>query len=302
MSTGTRSTRSHGSRSGTGPVTPRRLSTADWRQILVRTKDEIKADRVGLMAAGLAFYAMLAIFPALIAAITVWGLLADPVTIQETITEMTAGLPQGAADLLSTQLERIAESSGTTLGWTLAAALAGALWSASSGTKGLMNAVNAAYNEPETRGFLQLRSIALALTIGAIFFGLLILGLIAVVPIGLKTLGLSTTAELVVTWGRWPILALALTVGLGVVYRYAPDRATPEWSWLSVGAGAAVVIWLAASAGFGWYVNSFGSFTATYGSIAGVIVLMLWFFLTAFAILLGAELNAETEAQRRSRP
>lgn len=282
---------------GARAVTPTDIPPRGWKQILRRVKAQIKADRVGLMAGGVAFYAMLAVFPALIAAVTLWGLLADPATVQQTITSMTAGLPQEAAELVSGQLTRIAESSTSALGWTLAAALAGGLWSASSGTKGLMNAINAAYDEEETRGFLALRGTALALTVGAILFGLLVLGLIAVVPGVLGSLGLGPGARTAVTWGRWPVLAVALIAGLGVLYRVAPDRDGARWGWLSVGSVVAVVLWLAASAGFSWYVSSFGSYAATYGSLAGVIVLMLWFFLTAFAILLGAELNAETEHQ-----
>ena len=284
-------------RPGVGASEPWEIPAAGWKQVLVRTKDEIKEDRVGLMAAGVAFYAMLAIFPALIAAITVWGLVSDPQQIQQTIGGFTGALPEGAATLLENQISQIASASDSALGWALAASLAGAVWSASSGTKGLMNAINAAYDEAETRGFLKVRGLALLLTVGGVFFGLLVLGLIAVLPGVLAALDLGSTFERVLGWARWPILAAALVGGLAVMYRSAPDRDRPEWSWLSWGAVVALVIWLLASAGFSWYVTSFGSFGETYGSIAGVIVLMLWFFLTAFAVLLGAELNAEMERQ-----
>lgn len=284
-------------RPGVDASEPSQIPAQGWRQILVRTKDEIKEDRVGLMAAGVAFYAMLAIFPALIAAITVWGLVSDPQQIQQTIGSFTSALPEGAAILLEDQISQIARSSDSTLGWALAASLAGALWSASSGTKGLMNAINAAYDEAETRGFLKVRGLALLLTVGGVFFGLVVLGLIAVIPGVLGAMDLGSTLERLIGWARWPILAVALVGGLAVMYRSAPDRDQPEWGWLSWGAVAALVIWLFASAGFSWYVTSFGSFGETYGSIAGVIVLMLWFFLTAFAVLLGAELNAEMELQ-----
>lgn len=284
-------------RPGVDASEPSQIPARGWKQILVRTKEEIKEDRVGLMAAGVAFYAMLAIFPALIAAITVWGLVSDPQQIQQTIGSFASALPEGAARLLQEQISQIASSSSSTLGWALAASLGGALWSASSGTKGLINAINAAYDEAETRGFLKVRGLALLLTIGGIFFGLLVLGLIAVIPGVLAASNLGSTLERVIGWARWPVLAVALIGGLAVMYRSAPDRDRPEWSWLSWGAVAALVIWLLASAGFSWYVTGFGSFDETYGSIAGVIVLMLWFFLTAFAVLLGAELNAEMEMQ-----
>ena len=295
----TTTTEPRGIRSGATADDPSDIPSEGWRQILRRTKDEIKDDRVTLMAAGMAFYAMLALFPALAAAITIWGLVADPVQVQRTIADAAQALPSGAADLLSEQMTRIADSSGTALGWTLVATLGGALWSASSGTKGMMEAVNAAYDEDETRGFVRVRGMALALTLGGIFFGLLLVGLVAVVPGVLSLIGLGSLAENLVRWGRWPVLAVVLALGLAVIYRYAPDRDQPRWRWMTPGSIAAVVLWLVASAGFAWYVNSFGSYSETYGSIAGVIVLMLWFFISALAVLVGAELNAEVERQPR---
>lgn len=300
MSATDRDTRPHTDGPGDeddGPDHPTDMSAAGWQQAIVRTKDEVKDDRVGLMAAGVAFYAMLAIFPAIIAAITVWGLVADGDQIRQAIESISSQLPAGAGELVTSQVSNIAENSGAALSWTLVASLVAALWSASSGTKGLINAVNAAYDEDETRGFLRVRGLALALTIGGIFFGLLSLALIAAVPALLDAAGFSDTVTDVLQWSRWLVLAIAIVVGLGVIYRYAPDRARPRWRWLSWGAGVAVVLWLAASAGFAWYVNAFGSFGETYGTLAGAIVLMLWLFLSAFAILLGAELNAVLERQ-----
>lgn len=282
---------------GHGATEPTDIPARGWKQVALRTRDEIKDDRVGLMAAGVAFYAMLALFPTIIAALTVWGLVADAAEIERTMRSFSAQLPAGASELVGTQVARIAENSNSALGWALLASLVAALWSASSGTKGLMNAVNAAYDEPETRGFVKVRGIALALTVGGVFFGLILVGLIAVIPALLGTVGLGPAAEAALRWGRWPILAVAVVVGLSVIYRFAPDREQPRWSWLSAGSALAVLVWLGASAGFAWYVSSFGSFGETYGSLAGVIVVMLWLFLSAFAILLGAEVNAEMEHQ-----
>ena len=286
-------------RPGGRATRPTDIPAGGWKQVLVRTKDEIKGDRVGLMAAGVAFYAVLALVPALIAAVTVWGLVAEPGQVQQQVASYASQLPGGAAGLVSAQVGRIADTSSTTLGWTLVVSLLAALWSASSGTKGLMNAINAAYDEPETRGFLKERGIALALTIGGIFFGLILIALIAVVPAVLGAVGLGVATEYAITWGRWPLLALALMGGLAIIYRYAPDRDQARWRWLGPGAIVAVVLWLAASAGFAVYVNSFGSYNETYGTMGGVIVLMLWLFLSSFAILVGAELNAEAERQTR---
>lgn len=286
-------------RPGAHAAAPTHIPSSGWKQILLRTKDEIKDDNVALMAAGVAFYAVLAIVPALIAAVSLWGIVADPGQIEQAVQSFAGGLPESAAQLIEDQMSSIAESSSSALGWALALSVLAALWSASSGTKGLMNAVNSAYDEDETRGFLKVRGLALALTIGGIFFGLVLIGLIAVVPAILDGLGLGATGEALVRWGRWPVLALAVIAGLAVIYRFAPDREHARWNWASIGSVIATVIWLVASAGFAWYVESFGSYAETYGAMAGAVVLMLWLFLTAFAILLGAEINAEVEHQTR---
>lgn len=291
--------RARRSQPGSDAAAPTALPRAGWRQILARTSHEIKADNVGLLAAGVAFYAMLAIVPTLIAAVTVWGLVSEPAQIEESIGGFAEALPPEAAQLVTDQVAAIAGNSSTALGWTLVASLVAALWSASSGTKGLVNAVNAAYDEDDERGFLKTRGLALALTVGGIFFALVTIGLIAVVPVVLGAVGLGSTGEALIQWGRWPLLAVVVVVGLAVIYRYAPDRDEPRWRWASVGSVVATLLWLAASAGFAWYAGTVGDYSATYGSLAGVIVLMLWFFLTAFAILLGAELNAEIEHQTR---
>lgn len=286
-------------RPGSDVTEPTDLPKAGWKQILVRTKDEIKDDNVGLMAAGVAFYAMLAIFPTMIAALTLWGLVSDPDEIRQTVEGFAGGLPSGAENILTSQMQGIAESTSGALTWALVASVLGALWSASSGTKGLINAVNSAYDEEDTRGFFRTRGLALALTVGGILFALIAISLIAIVPAVLGAVGLGDFGETLVNWGRWPLLAIVIVVGLAVIYRFAPDRDDPKWNWASVGSIVATVLWLLASAGFAWYVESFGNYEETYGALAGVIVLMLWFFLTAFAILLGAELNAEMEHQTR---
>jgi membrane protein len=287
------------SRAGARAETPTDIPGRGWKQALIRVKDEIKDDNVALMAAGVAFYAMLAIFPAIIAAVTIWGLLADPATIQQQVTSFTSGLPEGASSLITDQVGSATQSSSGALGWGAAIGVVGALWSASSGTKGLMNATNSAYDEQETRGFLKVRGLALLLTIGAVFFTLIAVSIIAVVPAILGAVGLGAVGENLIRWGRWPLLAVAVMGGLAVLYRYATDRDEPRWRWVTPGSVIATVVWLLASAGFAVYINLVGSssYAETYGAIAGVIVLLLWFFLTAFSVLLGAEINAELEHQ-----
>lgn len=281
--------------------TPTDIPKDGWKQVALRVKDEIKEDNLALMAGGVVFYAMLAIFPALIAAMTLWALLADPATIQAQVEAFTGGLPAGAAGLVERQIDSATSGSGNALGWGFAASLLGALWTASSGMKGLMNATNSAYDEEETRGFFKLRGIALGLTFLGIVFMLFTLSLVAIVPAVLGTVGLGSVGETLVTWGRWPLLAVAVMTALSVLYRYAADRDEPKWRWATPGAVIGTIIWLLASGAFALYVSMIGgsSYAETYGALAGVIILMLWLFLTAFSVLLGAEINAELEHQTR---
>lgn len=276
---------------------PSELPARAWKQILLRVKDEIKTDNVVLLAAGVAFYALLGIFPALIAAITIWGLVSDPAQIEQTLAGATEVMPQEAADLLNRQLGQIAGAGTGALSWTLVISLLGALWAASSGTKGLMNAVNTTYNEEHERTFLRERGLALLLTLGAIVFALVTLGLIAVLPTVIGALGLDGTMESIILLARWPLLLLAVMAGFAVLYRFAPDRDDADWNWLSWGAVVAGLLWVVASIGFSVYVQNFGNYDETYGALGAVIVLMLWFFITALCILVGAEINAEMERQ-----
>jgi membrane protein len=276
---------------------PSDVPAAGWKQILRRVKDEIKADNVVLLAAGVAFYALLGIFPALIAAITVWGLVADPADIEQSLQAATDVMPPEAADLLTRQLGQIAGAGTGALSGALVISLLGALWAASSGTKGLMNAVNTTYNEPQERSFLRERGLALLFTLGAIVFALLTLALIAVLPAVVGALGLTGTIETVILLARWPLLLIAVMVALALLYRFAPDRDDPDWAWLTWGAVIAGILWLIASIGFSVYVQNFGNYDETYGALGAVIVLMLWFFITALCILIGAEINAEMERQ-----
>lgn len=258
---------------------------------------QIKADRLSVTAAGLAFYAMLAVFPALIALLSIYGFLADPAQVGEQVRSLSGIIPETAVGLIQEQLVGIAGSAPEVLGWTAAVAIAGALWSASGGTQQLLQAVNLAYGEEETRGFLRLRGLSLLLTLGLVVVGMVSLGLIVIVPPLLPGIGLSQGVERAIDVGRFVLLALALMAVLSAVYRYAPDRDQPRWPWLSWGAVAATIIWVGASILFSVYVANFGAFGETYGSLAGVIVLLVWFYISGFVILLGAEINAEMEHQ-----
>ncbi len=279
--------------------TPTEIPPRGWWQVVRRAVRESGADNVPMLAGGVAFFAFLAIFPTIIAALTLYGLVADPQTVAAQVRDLSAGLPQQAQPIVADQLQSVASASGGALGFGLVISLLAALWSASSGTGNLIKAVNLAYDEDETRGFLKLRGIALLLTLGAIVFVLLALALVAVVPVVLNTLPLGPLGTLLAQAVRWVLLVAVAVVALAVVYRLAPDRDAPRFAWVTTGSLVATVLWIIGSLLFSLYVNNFGSYNKTYGAIAGVVVLMLWLYLTSYIVLLGAEINAESERQTR---
>ncbi len=277
--------------------TPVGIPPRGWWQVIKRAFRESSADNVPMLAGGVAFFAFLAVFPALIAALTLYGLLADPAQVAQQVQNIAKALPRSAQPLLTEQLTSVTQTSGGALTAGLVISLLAALWSASSGTGNLITAVNLAYDEEESRGFVKLRATALGLTLGGIVFVLLTLTLVAVVPVALDNLGLGVVGRVVAQVVRWVLLVGVVVVGLAVVYRVAPDRASPRFRWVSAGALVATVLWIIGSVAFSLYVNFFGNYNKTYGALAGVIVLMLWLFLTTYIVLLGAEINAESERQ-----
>ncbi len=287
---------SHENRRGRRAESPLKIPPKGWKDVMLRVKDEIKRDNLAILAAGMAFYAMLAIFPGLIALISLYGLVAAPADVQQQINSMSGMLPASAQELLSERLNSLVTSSSTTLGLGLLVSMAAALWSASAAMKTAMAAINIAYGEKEERGFLKLRGIALLL-LAAILVVLVTLALVAVLPVLFGIMGVGQTGQAIVTYGRWPVMALLVMVAVAVLYRYGPCRHIPSWRWVGWGAVASTLLWLGVTALFSLYVSSFGSFNETYGALAGVIVLMLWLFLSSLVILLGAELNAEVEHQ-----
>lgn len=282
---------------GIDAETPLGIPAAGWRQVVRRAWRETKADGVPLLAAGVAFYCFLALFPALIAAISVYGLLADPQQVEEQIRGLSEALPQESATLIAEQMREISRASDGALGLGLVVSVLGALFTASGGVANLIKAINLAYDEKETRNVLRLRGLALLLTLGAIVFMVVAVGLVAVLPAVLDDLGLDEATQSVVGVLRWVGLLVFVAVALAVLYRYAPDRDDPRLSWVTLGAAVATVLWILGSVGFSLYVSNFGSYGRTYGALAGVVVLLLWLFLTALVVLLGAEINSESEEQ-----
>jgi len=278
---------------------PQQIPKAGWRDIMWRVKEEVSKDNLSLVAAGVAFYLILALFPALVAVVSIYGLVTSPHQIQEQITSMSDALPQDAQSIIQEQLTAIATTAGSALGFGAIGGLIFTLWSASKGMQALMTSLNITYDEEETRGFLKFTGIAFLLTLGAVVFIILTLFLIAILPALLETIGLGNIAKSLLSLARWPILALVFMVMLAGLYRYAPCRHEAKWEWVSWGAGAATILWLIVSAGFAFYADNYGSYNQTYGSLGAGVILLMWFWLTAFIILLGAELNSEMEHQTK---
>lgn len=276
---------------------PKEIPKQGWLQITKRAWGEAKLDQVPLLAAGVAFYSFLSLFPAMIAAVTVYGLVADRETVARQTQAISDALPSAAAEIITDQMEAIASQPQQSLGLGLIIALALALWSASGGVGNMVTAINVAYDEDETRGFVKRKLLSLTFTFGAILFIAVAVGLIAVLPPILDAVLPSGALYWLITIGRYLLLLVAVAIALAVLYRFAPDRDNPKMSWVSVGASVATVIWVVASIGFSVYVDNFGSYGETYGALAGVAVLMLWLWITAFIVLLGAEINSESEQQ-----
>jgi membrane protein len=276
---------------------PQDIPKAGWRDILWRTKAEIADDHTSMAAASIAFYSLLAIFPAIAAMISIWGLMFDPQQITQQIQALSSALPEGAAGIITRQAETVAANSGTGVSLAAVGGILFALYSASKGMKAMIEGLNVVYDEEEKRGFIKLNLLTLALTLGLIGMMIVTLLLITVLPALLGNLGLGDLVRIGLNYARWPLLLVVALVGLAVLYRYAPSRDEPQWQWVSPGALVATVLWLLGSIAFSIYVSNFRSYNETYGSLGAVVILLMWFWLSAFIVLLGAELNSEIERQ-----
>lgn len=275
--------------------TPSELSARGWKKVLRKLGKEVGSDQLSLVAAALAFYGTLSLFPALTTLVAIYGLIFDPHDIWEQSAKLSSVLPGDVHGLVIDQLSALVESDGLELGLGLLSSLVLLLWSASTGVHHLIRAVNVAYGESEERTYFRLRSLALGLTVGIILFVAFSIALIAIIPKLLFLFGYAGIGQKLINIFRWPLLTLGIVVALAVLYRYGPDRRQARWRWVSWGAAVATIIWLAGSGLFAWYVETFGSYNETYGALGAVVVFQLWLYISAFAILIGAELNALME-------
>jgi membrane protein len=282
---------------GREATSPTEIPAKGWKDIFWRVYEEINKDRILAVAAGVTFYGLLGLFPALAALVSIYGLFADPATIQDHLNLLSGVLPGGALDIIGEQVKRITSKGSGTLGFTFFSGLAISLWSANAGVKAVFDALNVAYGEEEKRGFIALNLRSLAFTLGMIVFALVAIGAIVVVPVLLNFIGLGKVTEWIISLARWPVLLGAIVLVLAVLYRYGPSRDTAQWRWISAGSLVAAVVWVAASMLFSWYVANFGNYNETYGSLGAVIGFMTWMWLSTTVVLVGAELNAEIEHQ-----
>jgi membrane protein len=282
---------------GRDASTPGEVPPRGWLDVLKRTRRGIRDTHASIIAAGVAFYAFLALVPALIAVIAVYGLVANPADVREQITSFLSALPQDAQRLMSKQLSSVSRKAGTGTGIAAAIAIGAALWSASSGIAALNTGLTIVNLETETRGPVKRRLLALVLTLFAVVGVLVMLALVVALPSVLERVGIRGIGARAFELARWPLLAGILLVGLAVIFRYGPQRDRPQWRWVSPGAIVAVLVGLAASIGFSVYVSLLGNYNKTYGALGAVVIMLLWLYLMSFAILFGAAINAELERQ-----
>jgi membrane protein len=272
-----------------------------WTEIARRVATGFGRHRIMAEAGAVTFFALLAIFPALAALVSLYGLFADPATIGAQLGSMSSVLPGGALEVIRDQMTRVAQQGHGKLGFGIAIGVIISLWSANGGTKSLFDALNTVYGEPERRSFVALNAVSLAITVGGILFVLLAAGAVIVVPAAIDFLGLSSVAEWTARILRWPALLVLVAVGLAVIYRFGPNRQDAQWRWITIGGACAALAWLIASLAFSWYAANFASYNATYGSLGAIVGFMMWIWLSTMVILIGGEIDATIEAANAER-
>jgi membrane protein len=268
-----------------------------WWAVARRVRDDAIADNLSMIAAGAAFFGLLALFPALAATVALYGLLTAPTTVSAHLDSLSGFVPGEVRMILGAQLQRVTTTADTELGIGAIIALLVALWSSAKGVKSLMAALDIAYHEREKRGFLELNLTALGLTLAMLLVVPLCLAVVAVLPAIIDRLPLTDAVTTAARWLRWPLIAAVSVAAMTMLYKFGPaHERRPQHSL--PGAVVATVLWLIASALFSWYVSSFGQYDETYGSVAAMAVFMMWLWLSAFAVLLGGEVNAKLERPR----
>jgi membrane protein len=278
------------------------LPWAAWKHILWRVYERANDDRLLATAAGVVFFGLLAIFPAVTALVSSYGLFADPRTISDNLQSLALMLPEGSFQIVQDQIARVLAKGNAALGGTFLFGLALALWSANAGVKAIIDALNVVYEVRETRSFLKLNLLSLAFTAGGIAALLLMVGAVVAFPLLFDHLALPPGIGFILGLARWPLLLVVLLVALSLLYRFGPSRRTARWEWLGAGTLAAALLWIAGSAALSWYLSNFGNYSATYGSLGAAIGLMMWMWVSTTIVLFGAALNSEVERHTTAVP
>ncbi len=276
---------------------PEEIPLEGLYDVLWRVVHEVSSDRVAFVAAGVTFYLLLALFPALGAIVALYGLLADPVDIAEHLRTLAYALPPGAFDILETQLRALLQMRDATLSLAFFIGFAIAIWSARNGTLALFDAMNVAYQEVEKRGFVRLNLIAIVFTFCAMIALILMIGITAALPTVLRVALLDASAETIVLTTGWSLVVVAALAGAAVVYRFGPSRQPAKLRWLTWGAIFATSAWILMSLVYGWYLNNLADYAASYGALGGLVGFLIWLWLSVTLLIVGAELNAELEHQ-----
>jgi len=277
-----------------GP-TPLPSSWREWKSIALEIYHAMSEDRLLAVAAGIVFFGLLALFPAITAFVSFYGLFAKPSTINDHLALLAGIMPAGAYTIVQEQVARILAKGDTQLSFALLFGTTLAVWSANAGMKAMMDALNVIYGIPETRGFIRLNLTSLALTLGALAMLLLALAAVVVFPLVMATFGINGISESLVPLLRWPALLVGVLLALSVLYRFGPAPNGARWRWITPGSVFAAIAWLAGSALLSWYLANFANYDATYGSLGAAIGMMMWMWMSAIVMLLGAQLNVVLE-------
>jgi membrane protein len=284
---------------GRASSNPLQIPWLGWKEILWRTYARTNEDRLLAIAAGVVFFGLLAVFPAVTALVSCYGLIADPETVGDHLQMLAVMLPQGSFQIVQDQIGRVLAKGNAELGFSFAFGLVLAVWSANAGVKAVIDALNVVYGEREKRSFFKLNLLSLAFTMGALVACLLMVGAVVALPLAMAYWG-RADSQPILSFLRWPVLVLFLIVALGLLYRFGPSRRAARWEWLGAGTLVAAILWVAGSAILSWYLSHFADYDATYGSLGAAIGLMIWMWMSAITVLLGAELNSEIEHQTAS--